>query len=77
MDATHDLHAADNAAEGGESLAVGVPGPSEVERRLVADADEELVAGRVVNQITVDYSPRTISNSTLGKSPENFGRAVS
>ena len=40
----HHVHAADDAAEGGEALAVGVALAAEVELRLIADADEELVA---------------------------------
>ncbi|MCU0252706.1 MAG: hypothetical protein MUE61_21145 [Vicinamibacterales bacterium] len=37
----------DDAAEGGEALAVRVAGAAEVERRLVADADEEVGGGGV------------------------------
>ena len=47
LDAEHDVHAADDLAEGRKALAVGIALPSVVEGRLIADADEE--AGSVEN----------------------------
>src|SRR5262249_39680127 len=45
LDLPHHVHARDHAPEGGEALAVGVALASEVQLRLVPDADEE-VGGR-------------------------------
>jgi len=43
----HHVHAIDHPAERGKALAVGVPHASDIEGRLVADADEETVGRRV------------------------------
>ena len=47
MNRPHHLHPLDHPAERGKTLPVRVPHASEIERRLIADADEEAVRGRV------------------------------
>jgi len=47
MDAAHHLHTAYHAAKDGKPLPIGVAGAAVVERRLVADADEEVRTRRI------------------------------
>src|SRR5439155_1314982 len=47
LDPADDRHPLDHAAEGREALAVGIAFSPVVERRLVADADEEVAGGRI------------------------------
>src|SRR5689334_7443590 len=44
LDLADDLHPADDAAERGKALTVGLARTAEVERRLIPDADRERVA---------------------------------
>src|SRR3982750_1687631 len=41
LDLSHDVHPARHSAERGEALPIEIPMTAEVERGLVADADEE------------------------------------
>ena len=47
LDFLDDIHAFDDPAEGCETLAIGVALTAKIEFRLIADADEEFVLGRV------------------------------
>jgi len=42
-----DIHSPDDAAEGGESLAIRVAPPAEIHLRLIADDDRKRTCGRV------------------------------